>query len=87
MKTTMTRALSLSHFLQGHNVEFMIRLLFPLFIVNLGVPTAIGGCDNLTIDTTTSSGAGGMPWASVVWRSNYGIYVLRVNEYLSLDIA
>lgn len=46
-----------------------------MFTVRLEVPSAIGGCDNLTIDATTSSGAGGRPWKSVVWRSNSGMFV------------
>ena len=47
-------------------------------IVNLGAPPTIG-CDNLTIDTSTSAGSGGRPWKSVIWTSN----IPSVEQYLN----
>lgn len=49
-------------------------------IVNLGTPPIIG-CDNLTIDTSTSSGSGGRPWRSVTWTSDSAAVAQYLNTY------
>jgi hypothetical protein len=35
--------------------------------VVLRVPTIVGACDNLTVDTTLSAGQAGRPWRNVFW--------------------
>ena len=56
--------------------------------VVVSVPTAIGACDNLTLDATSSSGSGGRPWRSVsiaVEDSSGSLHVSALQSFLSKD--
>eukprot|EP01036_Dinobryon_divergens_P033412 gene33412-43190_t len=51
-------------------------------------PTAIGACDNLTLDATSSSGSGGRPWSvvSITVVSTFGsLHVSALQSFLSQD--
>ena len=56
--------------------------------VVVSAPSAIGSCDNLTLDATSSSGSGGRPWRSVsitVEGSPGSLHVSTLQSFLSQD--
>lgn len=59
--------------------------LYPSVILNL--PSQSGGCNNLSIDATSSTGNGGRAWKSVVWTvssfSSSSTSVSSIQSYLS----
>ena len=63
-----------------------VNLLAPKVAVS--APSAIGACDNLTLDATSSSGSGGRPWrfASVTVEDSSGsLHVSALQSFLSHD--
>ena len=53
-------------------------------IASLSAANTIGGCDNVVLDPTGSSGNGGLPWKSVIWScSSQDMGYNNINDFLA----
>jgi hypothetical protein len=61
-----TSSLYKSNALSSTRLQFPLAAMLP--VPSLVMPTIIGGCDDLAIDTTLSTGHGGRPWKKIYWK-------------------
>jgi hypothetical protein len=67
---------------QNSTISVISTVMSP--VVTLSLPTEIGPCDDLTVDLTSSSGAGGRSWKSVSFVVGGSPNTTSLQSYLSM---